>query len=111
MNVGRLRERVTIQVPSSSADSAGEYGAPTWRKLATVHADITPISARERLQAAALQQTLTYRVRLRDRDDVTATARIVCLGPDYTASTMQVHTVVRDHRHGAMELDCSEVLA
>lgn len=111
MNVGAMRERVVIQIPSSSAASNGEYGTPTWRDVVSVFAEVVPLSARERLQSQALQQTVTYRVILRDRSDVTPKARIVCEGPDYFGSTMQVHAVVRDHRNGSMELDCSEVTA
>lgn len=111
MNLGMMRETVEIRVASTSAAADGEYGLPTWRTLATVHAEIEPLSGRERLQAQALQSSLAYRVRLRDRSDVTAKATIVCLGPDYAHSTMQIHSVVRNHRLGSMELDCSEVLA
>jgi SPP1 family predicted phage head-tail adaptor len=111
MNVGSLREQIEIQVPSSSADSAGEYGTPTWTTVAVVSAAVIPLSGRERLQASAMQSSLTYRVTLRDRGDVTARAKLVCLGPDFDHSTMQVHTVTRNHRAGSMELDCSEVLA
>lgn len=111
MNVGGLREVVRIQVATTSAAADGEYGQPTWRTLATVNAEIVPLSGRERLQAQALEAGLTYRVRMRDRSDVTAKARLVCIGPDFDGSTMQIHTVVRNHRLGSMELDCSEVLA
>jgi SPP1 family predicted phage head-tail adaptor len=111
MNIGRMRELVTLQIPSSSASTDGDYGTPTWKKLATVHADISPLPIRERLQAAAMQSPIAYRVRLRDRADVTAKARIICAGPDYAHSTMQIHSVVRNHRDGSLELDCSEVLA
>jgi SPP1 family predicted phage head-tail adaptor len=110
MNVGAMRETVEIRVASTSAAADGEYGLPTWRTVATVRADIEPLSARERLQAQAIQSSVTYRIRLRDRSDVTAKAKIVCLGPDFDHSTMQIHGVVRHHRLGAMELDCSEVL-
>lgn len=109
MNIGAMRERVWIKVPSTSAASDGDYGTPSWRDVALVFARIEPLSARERLQAAALQQTVSYRVTMRDRSDVTSKMKLVCLGPDYETSTMQVHTVVRDHRRGSMELDCSEV--
>lgn len=111
MNVGALRERVTLQVPSSSAGTDGEYGQPTWRKLATVYAQVTPLTARERLSAQALQASIAYRVVVRDRDDVTPKARVVCLGPDYGHSTFQIHSVVRNHKAGSMEMDCSEVMA
>ena len=110
MNVGRMREVVEIRVPSTSAASDGEYGTPTWKKLATVYAEITPLSMRERIQAQAVQSAVAYRVRLRDRDDVTAKAKLVCAGPDFAHSTMQVHAVVRRHYDGSMDLDCSEVL-
>jgi SPP1 family predicted phage head-tail adaptor len=101
---------LTVWTPSSSAGADGEYGAPTWKKLATVHAEIAPLSIRERLQAQAMQSPVAYRVRLRDRADVTAKAKLVCAGPDFAHSTMQIHSVVRDHRNGSLELDCSEVL-
>jgi SPP1 family predicted phage head-tail adaptor len=111
VNVGALRERCTVQVPSTSAAADGEYGAPTWKKLASVSAEVVTLSGRERLQAQAMQSAVAYRVRLRYRNDVTPVARIVCLGPDYAGSTMQIHAVVKNHRAGSMELDCSEVLS
>ena len=111
MNIGAMREIVQIRVATTSAATDGEYGQPTWKTLATVNAAVAPLSGRERLQAQAFQSSLTYRVTLRDRSDVTAKAKLVCLGPDYSGSTMQIHAVVRDHQRGAMELDCSEVLA
>ena len=108
--IGTMRERVTIQVPSSSADSAGDMGQPAWTKLATVWADIRPLSGRERLQAAMVQGSATYRVSLWYRDDVTLSARLVCLGPDFHQSTMQIHAIVKDNRQRRLELDCSEVI-
>ena len=111
MNIGAMRETVEIRVASTSAAADGEYGLPTWRLVATVRADISPLSGRERLQAQAIQSSVAYRVRIRDRSDVTAKAKIVCLGPDYDHSTMQIHGIVRNHRLGSVELDCSEVLA
>jgi SPP1 family predicted phage head-tail adaptor len=110
MDVGRMRELVLIQVATTSAAADGEYGQPSWKTLAKVNAEIAPLSGRERLQSQALQAGLTYRVILRDRSDVTAKAKLVCIGPDYDGSTMQIHAVVRNHRLGSMELDCSEVL-
>jgi head-tail adaptor len=64
---------------------------------------------RERLQAQAVQSAVAYRVTLRDRSDVTPKAKLVCGGPDFADSTMQIHSVVRRHHDGAMDLDCSEV--
>lgn len=110
MMVGRLREIVDVKVATTSAGTDGEYGQPTWKTLARVNADIVSLSGRERLQSQALQAGVAYRVRLRYRDDVTAKAKLVCLGPDFSGSTMQVHAVIKDHRAGVLELDCSEVL-
>jgi head-tail adaptor len=110
MNLGRMREIVQVRVATTSAAADGEYGHPTWRTLATVSAEIVPLSGRERLQSQALEAGLTYRVRMRDRSDVNAKAKLVCLGPDFSASTFEIHAVIHDHRAGSMELDCSEVL-
>lgn len=111
MNIGRMREKVAIQIPSTSMSTDGDMGQPTWSKVAHDYAEIVPLSGGERLRAATLAASVQYRVRLRYRADLSVDARLVCLGPDFDGSTMQIHAIVKDHRRGSMELDCSEVVA
>lgn len=72
---GRLRERVTIELPVRTADGAGG-AAIGWTALATVRAEVisfrgTTLVATEREEARE-----SYRVVIRYRDDVTTEMRL-----------------------------------
>jgi len=105
-----MRERVRIDVPSSSSGTStdGDQGAYAYRALATVWGEVTPLSGSERLRAAALGSEVRYRVRLVHRTDVTEAARLVCLGPDYRHCTLQIQAAISDHAKGRLILDCAE---
>ena len=111
MNIGRMRELVTVWAPSSSASSDGDYGYPTWASVATLWADVRPLSARERAAARTVSAETTYSVSVRYRDDLTSKCKLVCAGPDYAGSTMQIHGIIKDHRMGVITMDCSEAKA
>lgn len=73
MRIGPLRKRLTLQRDTGSTQDA--YGQPVavWQTVATVWAEITPQAAAERQIGGAAQETatVTHRVRLRYRSDVT----------------------------------------
>ena len=71
----RLRQRVTIEQPSESADGAGGT-TRSWTTLATVWAELLPLRGAENLLAFQQQAELTHRVTLRYRDDVTTAMRL-----------------------------------
>lgn len=77
MQIGRLRNYVTIEQQSVTQNSYNEE-IVTWGALAQVWAEIKPIVAYERLVKAADQvvATVTHRVRIRYRTDVTPKMRI-----------------------------------
>lgn len=81
MDPGRLDQRVTIQVKVLGAQNAtGGYDDDTWDEVATVWAQVQPMSGRERVQAQQTEGVSTYRITIRRRDDLTTHHRIVWRG-------------------------------
>jgi len=68
MRAGRLRERVTIQAATRTANSFGEE-APAWNDAQTAWAEVRPMmaTAREKMAPGAeiLQARAPYQVRMR----------------------------------------------
>ena len=60
----RLKKVIDLQRPESTRDSVGGI-ATTWETVATVRAEILPISTRERLMAAQARSEITHRVTIR----------------------------------------------
>lgn len=78
MSIGALRHRVTIEAENASPDGAGGLTDP-WAnpiQVATVWAEITPLTGDERLQAMRLEDRVSHRIRIRYRADVTAQHRL-----------------------------------
>lgn len=83
MRAGDLRRRVTIQQRNTSTD---ELGQPTtdWADVATVWADVSPLSGRELLAAQAaraqINGTVTIRFQQQFSDPVAMAARRILYG-------------------------------
>jgi len=85
-----------------------------WEVLATVWAEQLPVRAMERLQAQAVQATLTYRFRIRARADVTPTMRALWTPqwpPGGSQHTLEIHGVTPDRDRSYQLLECGEVAA
>lgn len=82
MKAGQLRHRITIERKTITQDNTGAM-TETWSEFATVWAQVSPLSAREAMQAAALNSTQTARMIIRWRDDLDATMRIKYRGEIY----------------------------
>jgi head-tail adaptor len=65
---------ISVKYTSNAAGGQGANGA-AWRDLATVRAEMVPLTSNERLQLAAIQSTTTYRFRVRMRTDLLPTMR------------------------------------
>ena len=77
LQAGKLRHRVTIEDYVTVADSNGDT-VSYWSEVAVgVAAAIEPLSAREFMQAQAMQSNVTARITLRYRAGIKATMRIV----------------------------------
>lgn len=86
-----------------------------WTTVDTVAAEVVPIRALERLQAAAIQAETMYRFRVYARADVTAKWRALW-APGFPAGsplrTLEIHGVIPDgDGRRFILLECSEVRA
>jgi SPP1 family predicted phage head-tail adaptor len=108
MRASTLRHRVTIQQRSASTDALGQ---PTteWTDVATVWADVSPLSGRELLAAQAARAqvngTVTIRYQRQFSDPVQMAARRIL----YNARVLNI-TASRDvdEMHQVIELTYAE---
>ncbi len=70
-----LTERVTLQQRSASVDALGQQST-SWTDVATVWAEVKPLSARDFQAAEQTQASSSIRVHIRNRAGVVATMRI-----------------------------------
>lgn len=103
LHAGRLDRRVTIQAVTPTLDAA-RGPVETYADLATVGADVRPISGREFLAADQDRTETTTRITIRWRSDVTTRNRVVHDGTTYAI----VHVADLGRREG-LDLLCVEV--
>lgn len=110
MRAGDLRRRVTIQQRSAPADALGQP-VQAWEDVATVWADVAPLSGRELVSARAVNAELTHTVTIRYQGlfgNPLAMAKMRVL---YGARVFNIQgSVDPDERHKSLELSCSEGL-
>jgi SPP1 family predicted phage head-tail adaptor len=82
MNVGKMDSRITIQTLVESADAIG-YLAQSWTDLATVWADVTPVSGTEVVRSERKVASRSARFYIRYRSDITPKHRISYDGEFY----------------------------
>jgi SPP1 family predicted phage head-tail adaptor len=82
MRAGLLRHRITLQRATTTRDEAGQT-IKAWADYATEWAEHEPLRGRELILAQAEQAETTDRFRLRYRNDVLASDRVVHEGVVY----------------------------
>ena len=75
MQAGRLRHLVAIERPVSTRDDFGGV-IESWQTVATVWAEIHPLSGREFIAAQSTQAGVTTRITIRHLPGVTAAMRV-----------------------------------
>jgi SPP1 family predicted phage head-tail adaptor len=106
MRAGQLRHRVTIQQDTAASDGQGGRTVTSGTLVANLPAQVEPLSGRELLQAQAIGSQVSYRVRLRFREDITPRMRVV-LPSTFGGATLQIHAVrIEDGQRQALVLDC-----
>jgi SPP1 family predicted phage head-tail adaptor len=75
IRLGRLRHRLTIEQPVETGDGAGGL-TRTWADAGTAWASVEAVSAAARFEAAAAGQTVTHRIVMRARYDLTTDHRL-----------------------------------
>ena len=76
MKIGKLRQRITIQQLSTNTDSFGQ-GEKGWTHFATCWAAVEPLSGKEFWNAQTIAAEITTRVKIRYREGVKPTMRIL----------------------------------
>lgn len=102
MNPGRLRHKVTFQQNKPIELPSGTY-VDDWEDIATVRAEVKPISGRELLAAEAELSEVTVRVWLRYRPDITPSCRMVYRGLNY-----DIQSAIPDVKFTRLELLCKQ---
>lgn len=95
MRIGKLRHRVTIQKPARVQDPDTGSITEGWADVATVWAGKRPVSAKEFMSAQAMQSEIVGEFRIRYRDDIDATMRIV-----YRGKKFNIEGAIPDHLSG-----------
>lgn len=72
---GRLALRLVLEAPVELADGAGGV-IRNYETVTALWAELSPISARERVLADLAGVAVTHRIRLRARDDITTRHRL-----------------------------------
>jgi SPP1 family predicted phage head-tail adaptor len=72
---GALRDRLVLEQPVETPDGAGGV-TRSYAGVATLWAAVTPVSARDVVVADDLTATVTHRIVIRARDDVTTRHRL-----------------------------------
>lgn len=75
MNIGRMRHRVTLQIPSKSENAFNEW-IESWSDWVTVWASIEPNAGKRYFEAQQANSEVQGLVRIRYRDGVLPTMRV-----------------------------------
>ena len=94
----RMDQQVTIQTNTPTTDALGGQ-SDSWATLATIWGEVVPLSGGEQFQAASVDSSLRFRLRIRQRSDVTPKMRVLWTpswNSGLTQSTLQVLAVLPD---------------
>lgn len=82
MEIGKLRHRITLQ---QQINTQNDYGVivTIWQNIATVWAEIKPISGREYFSAQQVQSEVTTQIWIRYRKGIEPTMRVEHNGKYY----------------------------
>jgi SPP1 family predicted phage head-tail adaptor len=106
LTAGSLRELITVQRQSAQSDGMGGQ-AIQWDDLFVTRAQVKPLSGREALQAMQLQATITHRIYIRFRADLTTADRILLRG-----QPLQIRSILNmEMRSQWLELSCDQGVA
>ncbi len=84
-NPGRLDRRIAIQQNTPTQDSAGQP-IDSWADLATVWAEVVPVSGSETFQAKQVGAEAVAKFRIRYRSDIVRKMRVVYDSDNYDIS-------------------------
>lgn len=104
IDIGKMRERVTIKAPTEVRSRSGETTLNWDTTVATVWASVEGLSSRDIIQAQQANVVASHRIRIRHRTDVTHEHRVVWRGV-----TMEIASVTDRMDREVLELLAREV--
>ena len=104
LDLGKMRERVTVQQATERRNSLGETTLD-WATYAERWASVEGVTAREALGAGQLEVSITHRVRLRYIDGLTQQMRLLWRG-----RTLEIVSLLEHNNRSEHELICQENL-
>jgi SPP1 family predicted phage head-tail adaptor len=103
MEIGKLRQRVTIQEYAATRDSFGAE-VPAWADVATVWASVTPVSGKEYFASAQVNAEVSTKITMRYLAGITPKIRVV-----FEARTFEIISVLNfEERDIELNLMCKE---
>lgn len=110
IRAGTLRRRITIQQRSVTKDTFGGQST-SWSDLATVWAEITPLSARELLTAQAVNAEVTHSITVRYQAMFANPKTVAGYRAFYAGRYFNIHgSMNQDERNRVIVLSASEGL-
>ena len=112
MKIGELRHRVTIQEKTLTIDPYGGE-VVSWVDVATVWAAVEPLSGREFLEGRRQENEINHRIRIRYREGITPSMRVVWGSTTSGGSRIfGIESVIeRESRRREIWLMCREIVA
>lgn len=110
MRAGDLRHRVTFQSRSLAAD---EFGARplVWLDVATVWADVMPLSGRQLQAAQALNVEISHQILIRYQPQFAGPRAVAAMRIRYGDRIFSIHSSIDpDERHKSIQIMASEGL-
>jgi SPP1 family predicted phage head-tail adaptor len=91
-----LRHKLTLQQEIRTADDMGGY-VRSWKNIADLWAEIIPVGGMEQFFANQLQASVTHRILLRYRPDITANNRLL-----FEKRAFNIHAVLNTQERNEM---------
>lgn len=103
MNIGKLRHRIILL---RQVNEVNDYGASTqtWKRVATVWADVRPLSGREYFSAKQVQSEVTTQIWLRHIEGIKPTMKV-----KFGKREFEILAVLNPQERGvSLQLMCKE---
>lgn len=100
----RLRHRITVEEEKRVPDGRGGH-TETWEPVASIWADVEPLSTRDRLVAQQVQSDISHRVTGRYRSGLSGRLRVVHHGRYLYVVGAPINV---DGRNIWLQLNCAE---
>ena len=109
--IGLMRQRVSVVKLAPASDGMGGNAGMATTDVCDVWCSIVPVSAAEKLAAAAVNEERSHTVSMRYRDGIDATCRVNYTRGGVTRQFRITGVVNLAERNRELQLSCVEVMA